>query len=299
MRLENDPALLGRIHRLIARHRGRREVTLNYLIDQLELGISRRTLQRRFKDWGVRWVRPKLRPDLSEQDVSESFEFCTRYLSKPKSFYARDIHCYIDCKWFKVNNTRKLKNRSNRMSVRGVFKVPGRPANLKCFSKPSAALKSGAKSVCIAGAIGRNKVLLFEPYKKWNARSAASFYRKLARKVRRQFQIPNNKPVVLLEDNDPSGFNSRLAIRTKQELNIRVIKLPKRRNPLDFSFWAHVNTCMREVSQGKSDETKQEYIDRLIKVAMKVDREYILRTVKDMYRRIHLVHRARGRQIVE
>ncbi|CAE8639158.1 unnamed protein product, partial [Polarella glacialis] len=74
---------------------------------------------------------------------------------------------------------------------------------------------------------------------------------------------------LVLEDNDPSGYKSTLAIATKLEHKINVLELPRRSpdlNPLDYGFWAELNKRMRKQELTFRDtkkETRDEYIERL------------------------------------
>lgn len=300
--LSDKKTVMNRIHRLITRHRGTKEVTLPYIIESLDLGCSQRTLQRRFREWKVKWVRPKSKPELTPSDVVESFEFARRFLNKPRAFYTNTVHCYIDCKWFKINTTETAKHLNTRSRVRGVYKIPNKDPNLKCYTKPSKSLKTGARSICVAGAIGRGRVLAFKPVQKWNGKTAAEFYKFLAKKVRSTFGMRLQDKVIIVEDNDPSGFNSNAGKLAKQTANIQVIKLPKRRpdlNPLDYSFWNDVNERVEEANVGKKSESRQSYINRLVRLAYRTDRQYITRTIGDMKRRISCLYRVKGRHFSE
>ena len=80
-----------------------------------------------------------------------------------------------------------------------------------------------------------------------------------------------------LEDNDPTGYKSKKAIKTKAQLGIEPIDFPVYSldlNPLDFALWSEVEARMNK-RQGKN-ETKDQHKARLKRSAMAIP-EHVVR----------------------
>ena len=93
---------------------------------------------------------------------------------------------------------------------------------------------------------------------------------------------------------------SKLALATKSSVGIKTIRLPPRSpdlNLLDYSLWHAVNVKMRE-QEARMKIDKRESADafkaRLRKVALSLPKKTVTKAVKDMRRRLQLVHAAKG-----
>ena len=103
-----------------------------------------------------------------------------------------------------------------------------------------------------------------------------------------------------LEDNDPSGYQSKRALATKASKNIRQFKIPKRSPDLtviDYFVWSEVERRMRTMERAWPNtrhETRQQYIRRLRAAVRSIPANVIDKAIGDLARRAELLYRARG-----
>ena len=108
-----------------------------------------------------------------------------------------------------------------------------------------------------------------------------------------------------MEDNDPSGYKSKAAVKCKAENRMEVFALPRRSpelNPLDYTVWAEINKRMRKQEaswpQGKR-ETRAEFLKRLRRIAMNLPSDFINNAFGDLEKRCAQLKKAKGGHFVE
>ena len=83
----------------------------------------------------------------------------------------------------------------------------------------------------------------------WDGEAAAHMYKvSLSNALRNRYPGFTRKWRVM-EDNDPAGYKSRVALADEVAANIATVEMPPRSpdlNPLDFSVWSEINRKMRE-----------------------------------------------------
>ena len=187
--------------------------------------------------------------------------------------------------------------------------VQGRQRGVSAgYAKPNTTLKenTGQKGVMVTCAIGAGNVLMWHVVPgQWNGRAAAAMYSGPLRKcLLREFpdRVGNWR---VLEDNDPSGYKSRLGNAAKAASSITAMSLPPRSpdlNPLDFSFWADVTRKVREHERAwpkSKREARAAFLARLRKTAMSMPEEYIEKIIGAIAGRCQKVIGAKGGHIVE
>ena len=139
---------------------------------------------------------------------------------------------------------------------------------------------------------------------KWDAAEASTMYSKsLSPALRRAY--PSKKRFLLLEDNDPSGYKSKKAVKTKADYSIDVLSFPKRSpdlNPLDYGFWDCVNRRLRKQEAAfppAKRETKALFVTRLTRTIQRVPEAVLTPLVKSMGRRCKALQRAKGNDFEE
>jgi hypothetical protein len=172
--------------------------------------------------------------------------------------------------------------------------------------KPRKGLKMNfGKSVIMGVAISAKKVLCcYEVKGNWNATKAAELYtRSLGPALRKAY--PKKKKFLLLEDNDPAGYKSRLGMAAKKEEKIECLSFPKRSpdlNPLDYGFWDCVNRRLRKQEsrfQNDRKETHAAYTARLRRTIMNTPNKVLGPLVGSMKRRCAEVKAAKGMDFEE
>ncbi|CAE8608797.1 unnamed protein product, partial [Polarella glacialis] len=162
------------------------------------------------------------------------------------------------------------------------------------------------KSVMIAAAISGSKVLVWHKVEgQWDAVNASLMYGKLLAPALRKAKPNLKRKFLVLEDNAPSGYKSKLAIATKLEHKINVLELPRRSpdlNPLAYGFWAELNKRMRKQELTFRDtkkETRDEYIERLRQTATRMPAKFCKALVCSLKRRCVDLRAAEGRDFQE
>ena len=178
----------------------------------------------------------------------------------------------------------------------------------EAYTKTSKAFKynPGARSVKVLAGVGNNKVMVWEYIDKrnWAGAVAAEMYEgPLAKALQRNF--PERRTWRVLEDNDPTGFKSGKGKLAKERARIVAFEIPHRSpdcNICDFALWTEVNKRMRRQEQtwaaGKR-ETRQEYLARLRKTALRLPPAFIKNSIGDMARRCKRLRAAKGRHFEE
>ena len=102
---------------------------------------------------------------------------------------------------------------------------------------------------------------------------------------------PRKCKFVVLEDNDPSGFKTKMAEVAKKEAGIKPFVIPRRSpqlNVLDYSEWSVINTRMRDQEKrwpASKKETRDEYLVRLRRTALRLPLSLINTSVMNLKER--------------
>ena len=288
--------------KMTASANGKHEITVTMLKERMGLACSTKTILNAMHREGV-YFRPLYeKPDLSKDDKDARLDFANAHAHRSPGQWAKYVHAVIDNKVFQVYTNGKARDAAARRGVRGVFRTRSR-----CYTsgttRASRSLKqnTGAKSVMITCAIGAGRVLMWHVVNgPWNASNAAAMYTGPLRKSLRQAHPTVRGAWRVVEDNDPGGYKSGGGKRAKAEAGIEALSLPPRSpdlNPLDFSVWAEINRRMRrqEASWPKSKrESRDEFLARLRRTAMRLPRSYINAVMANMAKRVALLRLAKG-----
>ena len=140
--------------------------------------------------------------------------------------------------------------------------------------------------------------------KQWSAKTAAELYTgPIAKKLNAVF--PTRTKFTVLEDNDPSGFKTKLGQDAKRTAKVTTFDIPKRSpclNVCDYFLWSHVNRRMREQERSwptSKKETRDDFLKRLRRTALATPRATVQAAVGDMKRRCMRLLAAGGGNIEE
>ena len=154
----------------------------------------------------------------------------------------------------------------------------------------------GYKGVLVAGGVGAGKILMWHVVeKRWSGAEAAA---PLAKGL--QASYPGKRTFRVLEDNDPSGYQTKLAKVAKAKAHIERFTIAKRSpdlNVLDYCVWANVEKKLREQERrwpGDRRETRHQFIIRLRRVVRNYPAEEIQKAIGDLARRTELLFKAKG-----
>ena len=164
---------------------------------------------------------------------------------------------------------------------------------------------TGAPAVRIAGGVGQGRVRIWEEIKgRWNGKKAADLYTGAVKKALKRAN-PGKKRLRILEDNDPTGFKSKKAIKAKASAKIDVFEIPKRSPDLsvmDYAVWKKINTNMRAQEKrwpSKKRETRAEYITRLRRTAQNLSRAFVNKAIENMKERCQRLYAEKGKHFEE
>ena len=159
---------------------------------------------------------------------------------------------------------------------------------------------NGAHNVLVAGGVGYGKVLLWEViHGAWNGAAAADLYQGPMRTALLH-QFPGVRFWKVLEDNDPTGDRSRLALQAKVGAKIHTVQIPKRSpdlNVMDYYIWSEVERRLRKQEHSWPSarrETRQQFMVRLARVARALPGAVIDKAIGDMARRADVLYEAKG-----
>ena len=152
----------------------------------------------------------------------------------------------------------------------------------------------------MTGGIGKGRVLLwhYNPQIWCGAAAKLMYSGTLLKSLKKAY--PSSKTFRCMEDNDPTGYKSSVAIKAKQAAKIEVIALPPRSpdlNPLDYAIWAEVNKRMRAQERkfkASQRETRAQFLKRLCRTAMNLPCEYVDRVMASLVKRCALCIKASG-----
>ena len=163
----------------------------------------------------------------------------------------------------------------------------------------------GRSGVSICAGICGDKIVLWEQVKgPWNGQKAADLYTGAVKKALKRAS-PGKKRHRILEDNDPTGFKSKKAIKAKASAKIDVFAIPKRSPDLsvmDYAVWKKINTNMRAQEKrwpNKKRETRAEYISRLRRTAQNLSRAFVNKAIENMKERCQRLYAAKGKHFEE
>ena len=225
---------------------------------------------------------------------------CNEWKKKPLSHFT-GLDLIMDNKKWKIPRTAAAKRYQRMRSVRFHLRTRGEGLKPGC-TKPSAVKNrvnpGGATTVCAGIINGRIRLWHYLPSSTWSAKAAEALYRgPVAQALRRH--RGSKRSYRILEDNDPTGYKSKLAQAAKEELKIAPIVFPAYSpdlNPLDFFVWAEVERRMAKQKVPK-DETIKAYKARLRRTAMNIPAKIIRKAVASIRTRAAAVAKARGGDI--
>jgi len=289
---------------LIKKAAGEQEVHWEDVIKKARVpSVSPQTVGMRLREEGydVSARPPREKPMRDAKIFLERAEISSAWKYLPENYFADDVDLIMDNKHFDVPTNDRAKRYARMRRVR--FHLRTRSEGLKAgFTRPSGKSKHkinpGAK-VLVCAAIVNCKVKVWEYLpRRWCAAAAADLYEKILYKALRRHR-GIKKSYKILEDNDPTGYKSKLATKVKDKLGIKPITFPRYSpdlNPLDFFLWAEVERRMAQHGFPKG-EGKQAYLERLRRTAKAIPKPVIRKALMQMKRRAKAIADARGGDI--
>jgi hypothetical protein len=229
------------------------------------------------------------------------FAFARKYRGKTKAWWLKQVQAHIDGKKFCVYLNGKWRLYAARHATYGAYRSPGKGLAAG-YVKPKKTLKqnTGARSANIIGGIGKGRCLMWHqvPGGRWCGESAVDMYTHLSKQLRKHW--PGKRQWSVLEDNDPTGFRSNVAIAAKKKLKIEIFRIPTRSPDLsvmDYAVWKEINKRMRKQElkwAHHRKETREQYCDRLRTTARNLPKAFIDDSIGSMVVRCQRLFEAKG-----
>ena len=279
---------------------GNHEVTLAMLMRRARLKMSERTVADGIHSRGYRFRNLRSKPILTPDDVKERYAWSKKYRTKSPAWWLRTAHVHLDNHAFKRAATGNGRKLLAKRAVRGVYRTKDRSLRPSVV-KPNAKLKAGfPKGILKAGGVGGGKVLVWETVSgKWCGAKAVKLYTDtVLPAVKGRYGA--KRRFCILEDNDPTGNRSTVAMVAKASCKLDVLTLPKRSpdlNVMDYAVWAEVERRLRAQEKRWPDgkrETRAEFERRVDRVAMALPTTFINKSIMDMKRRCERLYAAEG-----
>ena len=271
---DDEKRVVRTAERLIQQADGEWQVTADLIKTALKLKCCARVVREALHRHGVCFHPMRQKPIRTKEDVQQRIAFAREHSQKPVSFWVHKVDAYIDNKFFPTYLNAKARAYARKLRPRGTCR----------------ATRDGLGRGHSVG-ISAEKVLSCHIVDDiWNKNSAAVVYRDVLVPALRQAR-PGKSKFLILEDNDPTGYKSKLAQDTKKELGVTVLELPKRSpdlNPLDYAFWSEVNGRLRSQEAefpDKFTETRCQFAKRLRRTVLGVPPATLCAMVSNMKRR--------------
>ena len=299
---QKDMRFLARaVRAMVKKAAARYEVTLAMVMRRCKIKAGASTFRREMAKRKIYFRKMRQKPVLTKKDVKTRFAFAKKYRKKPKSFWQKKIDLSWDLKNFAVYVNAAGRAYAAQREVRGAYRPRGgglgegyvvAPKNLK--------YNTGAKPVRIAGGVGKGRLRVWHDVgRKWNAKVASAVYAGPVQAALKRAS-PRKRKFDIIEDNDPSGFKSKLAEKAKRAAKIKVLCLPKRSPDLsvmDYAIWKRIIQKMRSQERRfkkSKRETRAQFIARLRRTAKSLPPAFINKAVGNMKERCERLYNARG-----
>lgn len=280
----------------------KREITMAMLKKRAKVQCCQRTIRRALAKKNIKFRKMRTKPLLTKTDRRLRMAFARKYEDMPASWWLQVIDMHEDEKNWPAYVTARGRDYAAMREVRGVYRAPGQGLDEAYVVAPKELrFNPGCKSVKIAGGVGKNgKVLLWHDYgRRWSGKVAAAMYKgPMLAALKRSF--PRRRRFTLLEDNDPTGHQSKAGVAAKRQSGITVFRIPPRSPDLsvmDYAVWKPISRKMRaqerKMPKGKK-ETRGEYANRLARAARSLKPDFVKKAIKSMKRRCQLLYKAKG-----
>ena len=294
--------LVRRLHEMIVVADARYQVTVQMLRKATKIKASNRIILEALHTRGVYFRKLREKPLLTPDDVTARFKFSKAYKDKTASWWNTQVHAFLDGKHFKTYLTSSARRVAAQHRTLGAYRAPGQGLS-GGYVKPKKGLafNTGSKSSLVMGAVGKGKVLLWYevPEGRWSGQAAADMYSEPFKTALNK-SWPGKRKHVVLEDNDPTGFQSRKGKDAKMACKIETLSIPKRSpdlNPMDYCIWSEINRRMRRQEANwaaAKRESRANYLKRLRRTAQNLSSSFISQAVGDMRRRCQRLYEAKG-----
>ncbi|CAE7255135.1 F52C9.6 [Symbiodinium natans] len=290
-----------RLDELIVKADGQSTITVDKLRKATKVKASTQTILAALHKRNIYFRKLREKPVLTPADVKARLAFAKKYRGKSKTWWLRNIHAFIDGKYFQVYLTGKERARAATHGTFGAYRRPGKGLCAGYVKPKAGSLRhnTGAKGVLLQVGIGGGHVVTVHEVKaRWNGQAAVTFYKALRSGLSKTW--PAKRKYTVLEDNDPTGYKSAKGVAAKAEEGISVFEIPKRSpdlSLLDYAVWKEVNKRLRRQEKSwpkKKREGRPAYVARLKRTIRNLSKDFLVKSIGDMVRRCQRLYEAKG-----
>ena len=284
--------------RLIKRADNQQRVTYAAVIKEAGLKdvVCQRVCEDALRQEGVAYRHPRRKIYVSEDDAKKRLEVAKKWIKRPSSYWANNVHAYVDNKAFPIPLTPKQRTRLRQTMITGHLRKPKEGID-RGFTKPREKHSFiGIPSVTISAAVAKDKVIMWHVVPtRWNGAAAATMYEDhLKPALVRSWG--ERARYTIIEDGDRKGNMSHKGKAAKVRAKIDSTMLPPRTPslmPLDYSIW---QTIVNKMMAGapKNVETKAHFLKRLENLAKKLPKGYVKTVIGRMRGNVQALIDARG-----
>ena len=217
--------------------------------------VSLRVIADALRADGVRYRTARTKIGLSEKDAKERLAVCRKWVKRPRAFWSRSVHAYVDNKAWVIPLTPNQRQRFKQTLISGHLRKASEGTMRGCTRPRTQHAWLGVPSVTISAAVAKDRVILWHEHtKRWNGGTAAELYEgPLKKALRRTWGA--RRFFTIVEDGDRKGNQSGKGIAAKKRAGIRALTLPPRTPslmPLDFALWKLIEKkVMQTAPSGK------------------------------------------------
>jgi len=259
--------------------------------------ISGRSGGRYLQKMNRGWRRGLKKQSITKQNKKDAYDYACKHSLRSK-LYWQDKVLAIDGKGFTWQTSKRARTKARLMKKRGSYRLPSEGRKFAVPSKLKH--RVGGQSFQILCGIGAGKVRLWEEVSSW---CGAEYVRMCRYHIRFSIKLQTHT-LVLLRDNDPKSFETKMGRKAEDANGIRLHGgkgLPAYRSdlsPPDYFFWTALDDRMRAEENSwpeeKPVESLDEYKARLKTTALAVPADVINKGMGDMKRRLLDVEASKG-----
>ena len=275
--------------RMVKEADGEYEVTYDMIRKRARIRASISRMSEKFKEKGCSWRPQRKKPRRTKKTEAKRVAKCKKWKFLPTNFFRSDAHMIIDLKKFEVPTSASGRKHLRKLKVRGTHRL--RKEGLKDgHTKPCTKRnrQNVGSHVHIAAGVCKGRIKMWHEVRgRWNGEAAKRLYEGATIATLKK-EYPTRADYVLYEDNDPSGLKSSAGLNAKRAMKIRTVDTPTYSpdlNPLDFALWKNVeDRVLKQKIEGR--ETRDEYVARLRRFALRTPTKTVIGAVLKMKRRL-------------
>ena len=284
--------------RLIKKEDNQHRVTYEAIVDEASLSTEpcQRVCEDALRHLGVSYKHPRRKILISEADAKKRLATAKVWVKRPRSYWAKNVHAYVDNKAFPLPLTPAQKVRLRQTSITGHLRKASEGTD-RGFTKPRDKHSFvGLPSVTITAAVAKDRVILWHVVPgAWNGDAAARMYEEHLKPALVRVWGKRAR-YTIVEDGDRKGNTSNKGVAAKANAKIFPITLPPRSPslmPLDYAIWQAISKRMED-DDPDDVETKSAYLERLRTAATTLPKGYVKGVIGRMRANIQALKDAGG-----